>query len=65
VPKFDDPFLSYYEQERANLLEQLERMQSGNWTVLDHSTDITPTCIENTIVRLARLDALTDKLAGG
>jgi hypothetical protein len=65
MPKFDDPFVSYYELERANLLEQLERMQTGKWKVLDHSTDITSERIENTITRLARLDALADSLAAG
>jgi hypothetical protein len=33
--------------------------------VLDHVVDITPECIENTKRKLAELDALADKLAGG
>jgi hypothetical protein len=65
MPKFDDPFLSYYERERANLLRQLESMQSGKWKVLDHVVDITPECIKSTKRTLAELDALADKLAGG
>ena len=65
MPKFDDPFLSYYESERANLLQQLKSMQSGKWKVLDQGVDITPECIEITEKKLAELDALADKLAGG
>jgi hypothetical protein len=65
MPKFDEPFVSYYELERANLIEQLERMQTGAWKILDHSIDITPERIENTVERLARLDALADTLAAG
>ena len=65
MPKFDDPFFSYYEQERANLLDQLERMQSGEWKVFDRSIDITAQRIEVTTLRLAQLDALADKLAEG
>ena len=29
MPKFDDPFLSYYERERASLLQQLGRPAVG------------------------------------
>jgi hypothetical protein len=65
MPKFDDPFLSYYEQERAYLLQQLEHMQSGKWKVLDHSVDITSEYIEKTVTRLDQLDTLADKLAAG
>ena len=65
MPKFDDPFLSYYERERANLLLQLKSMQSGKWKVLDSSVDITPECIENLKRKLLELDALADELAGG
>ena len=65
MPNFDDPFLSYYEQERGYLLQQLEYMQSGKWKVLDHSVDITSECIEKTVTRLDQLDTLADKLAGG
>ena len=65
MPKFDDPFLSYYERERENLLQQLESMQSGKWKVLDNSVDITPECIESIETKLRELDVLADKLAGG
>jgi hypothetical protein len=65
MPNFDDPFVSYYERERESLLEQLKNMQSGKWRVLDNSDDITPQCIENTKRKLAELDALAYKLAGG
>ena len=65
MPNFDDPFVSYYERERESLLEQRKNMQSGKWRVLDNSDDITPQCIENTERKLAELDALADKLAGG
>ncbi|RPI47060.1 MAG: hypothetical protein EHM67_00290 [Hyphomicrobiaceae bacterium] len=65
MPKFDDPFLFYYERDRAHLLQQLEHMQSGKWKVLDHSVDITAECIESTERRLVELDELADKLAGG
>ena len=65
MPKFDDPFLSYYERERGNLLQQLESMQSGKWKVLDNSVDITSQCIESTERKLLELDALADTLAGG
>ena len=65
MPKFDDPFLSYYEQERGYLLQQLEHMQSGKRKLLDHSVDITSECIEKTVTRLDQLDTLADKLAGG
>jgi hypothetical protein len=64
MPKFDDPFLSYYEQERANLIQQIDNMQSGKWKLLDHSLDITAEHIQSTARRLAQLDALADKLAG-
>lgn len=65
MPKFDDPFLLYYELERANLLHQLESLQSGKWKVLDHAVDITPEWIESIEKKLAELDALADELAGG
>jgi hypothetical protein len=65
MPKFDDPFLLYYERERAHLIQQLESLQSGKWRVLDHAVDITPECIESTEKKLAELDALADELAGG
>ena len=65
MPKFDDPFVSYYERERESLLEQLKNMQSGKWRVLNNSDEITEQCIENTERKLAELDALADKLAGG
>jgi len=65
MPKLDDFFLSYYEQERANLVQQLERMQSGQWKVLDCAVDITSERIENVMAQIAQLDALADKLAGG
>jgi hypothetical protein len=48
-----------------NAGEQLKNMQSGKWRVLDNSDDITPQCIENTERKLAELDALAGKLAGG
>jgi hypothetical protein len=65
MPKFDDPFLLYYERERANLLHQLESLQSGKWKVLDHAVDITSEWIESTERKLVELDALADELAGG
>ena len=65
MPKFDDFFLLYYEQERADLVQQLERMQSGQWKVLDREVDITSERIENMMKQIAQLDALADKLAGG
>jgi hypothetical protein len=65
MPRFDDFFLSYYEHERASLVQQLESMQSGRLKVLDQTVDITPEWIENTKRRLAELDALADKIAGG
>ena len=64
MPKFDDPFVLYYERARANLLQQLESLQSGKWKVLDHEVDITPKCIEDTEKKIAELDALADELAG-
>ena len=65
MPKFDDPFLLYYELERANLLQQLESLQSGKLKVLDRAVDITPEWIESIEKKLAELDALADELAGG
>jgi hypothetical protein len=65
MPKFDDHFVSYYERERESLLDQLKNMQSGKWRVLNNSDDTTEQCIENTERKLAELDALADKLAGG
>jgi hypothetical protein len=64
MPKFNDPFLSYYEQERAYLLRQLEDMRSGKWKVFAQSVDITSQCIEYTEGKLVELDALADELAG-
>ena len=64
MPKFDDPFVLYYERERANLLQQLESLKSGEWKVLDHAVDITSECIESTEKKIAELDALADELAG-
>jgi hypothetical protein len=49
----------------ADLLQQLEHMQSGQWKVLDRAVDITSERIENTLRQIAQLDALADKLAGG
>ena len=63
MPKFDDPFLSYYERERASLLQQLEGLQSGKWRVLNHAVDITSECIESTEKKIGELDALADELA--
>ena len=63
MPKFDDPFLSYYERERARLLQQLEGLQSGKWRVLNHAVDITSECIESTEKKIGELDALADELA--
>ena len=63
MTKFDDPFLSYYERERASLLQQLEGLQSGRWKVLDRAVDITPEWIESTEKKIAELDALADELA--
>jgi hypothetical protein len=40
-------------------------MQSGKWKVFDHSSDITSELIVITERRLAKLDKLADKLAGG
>jgi hypothetical protein len=65
MPKFDEFFLTYYEQERADLVQQLEHMQSGEWKVLDRAVDITSERIENTTRQIAQLDTLADKLAGG
>jgi hypothetical protein len=39
--------------------------KTGAWKILDHSVDITPERIDNTVERLARLDALADTLAAG
>lgn len=63
MPKFDDAFLSYYEAERACLLEELAEMNSGRRRIFDYSIDITPEYIKNTEGRLAKLDAIADQLA--
>jgi hypothetical protein len=63
MPKFDDAFLSYYEAERAYLLEELAEMNSGRRRIFDYSIDITPEYIKNTEGRLAKLDAIADQLA--